>query len=461
MDVLAELIDSSEDWLVARVLEHAKRHDYTRYTSTLMEAWRASIVGLSEAIAAAARTSDGPPELAPDDDYAADPVAAFGILEAQKHRSRGITLPMFLGLMKYYRQSYVDLVAAASLSPADRERCRLFLDRCFDRIEIGFCEEWNARSAQAQLEELRNANRNVTNEKNRYLTIFESLDAPVVLLDDRHQVVNMNRAAAMTFLGREVPGSGYYGESTVGEALSWLEGESGRLGRGDSRHRELERRVATPEGLRFFRVQLQSLLDVSEKFQGNVAIFEDLTERRRLEDELRIQSTRDELTGLYNRRGFFMLAQDRVRLARRSGQAQWLFYADLDDLKGINDRLGHQLGDLALVDVSRALTRTFRESDIVSRFGGDEFVVLAGSGSASTPDTTLDRLHVHLQEGSEGESRPYRLSVSTGVVSLDPASALKLEEVLSRADEAMYARKVRQRAETQTRPPESLQGLDA
>jgi diguanylate cyclase (GGDEF)-like protein/PAS domain S-box-containing protein len=447
MDVLAELIESSEDGLVARVLEHAKRRDYTRYTSTLMEAWRASIVGLSEAIAAAARTYDGPPELGPDDDYSADPVAAFGILEAQRHRSRGITLAMFLGLMKYYRQAYVDLVMEAPLGPADRDRCRLFLDRCFDRIEIGFCEEWSARSAEAQLEELQTANRHVTNEKNRYLTIFESLDAPVVLLNDGHQAVNMNRAAAVTFLGREVPGSGYYGGSTVSEALSWLEGESRRLGRTESRHRELERRVATREGLRFFRVQLQSLLDVSEKFQGNVAIFEDLTERKRLEDELRTQSTRDELTGLYNRRGFFMLAQDRLRLARRSGQPQWLFYADLDDLKGINDRLGHPLGDLALVDVSRALTRTFRESDIVSRFGGDEFVVLAGSGSASTPDTTLDRLRVHLREGSDGESRPYRLSVSTGVVSLDPASALTLEEVLSQADEAMYARKVRPRAQ--------------
>lgn len=447
MDVLADLIDSSEDWLVGRVLEHAKRRDYTRYTSTLMEAWRASVVGLSEAIAGAARSSDGPPELGPDDDYSADPVAAFGILEAQKHRSRGITLAMFLGLMKYYRQAYVDLVAATPLSPADREGCRLLLDRCFDRIEIGFCEEWNAQSSQAHLEELQAANRNVTNEKNRYLTIFESLDAPVVLLNDRHRIVNMNRAAAMAFLGREVPGSTYYGESTVNGALAWLEGQSRRLGRREPRHLEIERRLLTREGARFFRIQLQSLLDVSEKLQGSVAIFDDMTERKRLEDELRIQSTRDELTGLYNRRGFLLLAQDRLRLARRSGQPQWLFYADLDGLKGINDRLGHQLGDMALVDVSRALTRTFRESDIVSRFGGDEFVVLAGSPSASTPDTTLDRLRVHLREGSGEASRPYRLSVSTGVVSLDPTSALTLEEVLSRADEAMYARKTRQRAD--------------
>ena len=125
-----------------RVLDYAKKRDYVQYTSTLAEAWRLSIAGLSAPLLKAWQLSDQPPELGPNDDYHRDPIAAFGMLEAQRHRARGVSLSMFLGLMKYYRQSYHDLVGQAGFDKVLGERCRLFIDRFFDRMEIGFCTEW-------------------------------------------------------------------------------------------------------------------------------------------------------------------------------------------------------------------------------------------------------------------------------------------------------------------------------
>lgn len=105
-----ELIQSNQTFLIRRTLEYAKMHNYTKYTSTLEEAWRTSINGLSEALISVLKSCESIPELNVDEDYANDPVGSFGILEAQLHRKRGVTLEMFLGLMKYYRQSYLDLI---------------------------------------------------------------------------------------------------------------------------------------------------------------------------------------------------------------------------------------------------------------------------------------------------------------------------------------------------------------
>jgi diguanylate cyclase (GGDEF)-like protein len=84
----------------------------------------------------------------------------------------------------------------------------------------------------------------------------------------------------------------------------------------------------------------------------------------------------DELTGLYNRRGFFVSAQQQLKLANRYNKGIFIFSADLDDLKIINDNFGHKTGDSALVETANILKKTFRESDIIARIGGDEFVIL-------------------------------------------------------------------------------------
>ncbi len=287
MKPLAELLSDSEDWLMHRLADYTKRRGYAKYTSTLAEAWRVSLRGLTEPMLAALEKWDGPPELGPDEDYTEDPIAAFGITEARLHRSRGVTLDMFLGLMKYYRQSYVDLIAEADFSPEQGELYRLFVDRFFDRVELGFCVEWAALGRQETVTELQDANRRMTNEKNRYLTVFESLREPAAFVDPTGRIENLNKAWAEVFLGSSAPGGTYYGEGKQGGRVDWLQGELDSMATGGLAELSGEKQLKTSGGVRHFRVSLQRMLDISEKFSGTVVLLHDLTERFRAEQALR------------------------------------------------------------------------------------------------------------------------------------------------------------------------------
>lgn len=159
-----------------------------------------------------------------------------------------------------------------------------------------------------------------------------------------------------------------------------------------------------------------------------------------LDRELRSLALTDDLTCLYNRRAFLALATQQVRHARRTGQGLLVFFADVDDLKKINDTFGHQEGDFALIRTANALERTFRDSDIAARLGGDEFGVLALEASSQNQDTILRRLNESIQESNREELR-YRLSLSVGVARLDPKHFTSLGDLLEQADLAMYEEK--------------------
>jgi PAS domain S-box-containing protein/putative nucleotidyltransferase with HDIG domain len=278
-----DLVANGEEWLMHRVLDYAKKRDYTRYTSTLAEPWRLSIAGLSAPLLQAWQRSGQPRELGPDADYRRDPIAVFGMLEAKRHRARGVSLSMFLGLLKYYRQSYHDLVHQAGLEPGLGAHCRLFIDRFFDRVEIGFCTEWAELSGVVRDAELQAANRAMTNEKNKYLTIFESLPTPVFFLGRDNRVKNVNHVAAQYFQGLTVPGEVYDGAESLspGKTLAFLADELKGFLKGQESERVFERSIPTLRGPGYFQVKLQRMLDVSQKFQGTIVILNDLTERQR------------------------------------------------------------------------------------------------------------------------------------------------------------------------------------
>jgi len=173
-------------------------------------------------------------------------------------------------------------------------------------------------------------------------------------------------------------------------------------------------------------------------------VFERERSRRALEayaEEVRALSLIDELTGLYNRRGFFTLAEQQIRLGQRARMRHHLFFADLDGMKVINDRYGHAQGDEALRDFSRLLRKVFRESDIVARLGGDEFAALAANPSKVGPERVLQRLRKQLEAHNAMRLRPFVLEVSLGATLYDPARPVSLEDLLAEADDLMYAQK--------------------
>lgn len=275
---LKTLLIEGEDRLISLILDYSKERDYTKYTSTLREAWKASIVGLTNAFIEAIDTYDAVPELSPDEDYSKDPVAAFGIKEAKLHRERGIELPMFLGLMKYYRQSYYDLVNESDFALDERKIFSLFLRRAFDRIEIGFCTEWATLAESVKMDELQDTNRRMTNEKNKYLTIFSSLANPVILYNHNNEIENVNLPAGKLLKLKKSPGLMYYSREKITlKNPDWLKDIFSDFIDSEETEKTYNINIGTEGSERFFQVGFSKMLDVSEKFSGSLAIFYEIT----------------------------------------------------------------------------------------------------------------------------------------------------------------------------------------
>lgn len=157
----------------------------------------------------------------------------------------------------------------------------------------------------------------------------------------------------------------------------------------------------------------------------------EIAERRRAEEEIRQLSLTDELTGLYNRRGFILLAGRELKVLQRSGRRALVLYIDLDGLKQANDTRGHEAGDRLIVRASAVLQAVAREADIIGRLGGDEFAVLMPLGFDHPP---LHRIVERFLEGA----RAAGVRWSVGATATIPERKVTLEDLLAGADEAMY-----------------------
>lgn len=170
-------------------------------------------------------------------------------------------------------------------------------------------------------------------------------------------------------------------------------------------------------------------------------------ERHQLILELRAQSLRDELTGLYNRRGFMTVAEEHLKFALRTLQGFFVVFIDLDKLKSINDRYGHDVGDEALVNAAITLRQAFRESDIIARFGGDEFAVLARDTTANDTNVIEQRIRQALQFVNDGRPVEKQIDLSVGFAFFVPESPASLTDLLAEADKAMYKKKMERRSQ--------------
>jgi diguanylate cyclase (GGDEF)-like protein len=157
------------------------------------------------------------------------------------------------------------------------------------------------------------------------------------------------------------------------------------------------------------------------------------------ERRVRLQSMTDELTGHYNRRGFAVLAEQELRHTRRRKQRSALLFVDVDGLKGINGRHGHDGGDQALVTVAEALRIAARNTDIVARLGGDEFLVFAVD--CEDLDALSQRVLAQLDGANASGILPFSVSVSIGVTPIEPDTDATLEELIAQADARMYEAK--------------------
>ncbi|MGD0355018.1 MAG: MASE3 domain-containing protein [Dehalococcoidia bacterium] len=199
-------------------------------------------------------------------------------------------------------------------------------------------------------------------------------------------------------------------------------------------------RVKTASGkLKWFMESVSSIH--YEGRQATLGTIVDVSERKQNEDLFRSLSLIDDLTGLYNRRGFLTLANQQLKLSYRMDRGVTLLFADIDKLKWINDNMGHLEGDSALVNASRMLKETFRESDIVGRISGDEFAVFMAGADKAYSEAIVNRLETKLREYNDHEKKPYELSLSFGIACSASSEPCNLSDLLNTADKFMYENK--------------------
>ncbi|MBD2522878.1 sensor domain-containing diguanylate cyclase [Nostoc sp. FACHB-133] len=186
--------------------------------------------------------------------------------------------------------------------------------------------------------------------------------------------------------------------------------------------------------------QLDALRRLTRQVIAQMELIQEIRNRKQSEIEGRQLSLTDDLTGLHNRRGFFVMAEQQLKIAHRMRLLCWVIFIDLDGLKQINDTLGHDIGDALIVDAGRLLKQSFRNSDIVARLGGDEFIVFISSYFKDA-DSIQAYLQVNIANFNQQQNRSYELSMSMGIERYSPESNMSLEQLIARSDELMYAHK--------------------
>lgn len=179
---------------------------------------------------------------------------------------------------------------------------------------------------------------------------------------------------------------------------------------------------------------------------------QDVTALKFAEAAIRDLSLTDELTGLRNRRGFMLLAEHQLKLTRKKFSLNeqthtrlLLLFADLDELKKINDLYGHDEGDAVIIKTAEILKNTFRDTDILARLGGDEFAVLIIESFSDNEDRIEERLAEQIAIVNAQDDKPYKISISIGLVRIPPDSSATIEEFMKFADMLMYEQKIRKK----------------
>ncbi len=210
IEQLLEIITSNNQWLTQRAIDYAKETGYSRYTTTIWAAWEGGINELNTGLKAFFSEQSETWHLDSEIDYRNTDSLGGLVKIGQVHRAIGISFQHFLGLMKYFRLTYLDLIDNTTQKGEQRITLRAFLHSFFDKAELAICTDWAETSDDQRLEVVSKRMQSLTLEKDKYLTIFESLKEAAFVLDPQNRVINANHAANQSFGAGGEPGEIYY-----------------------------------------------------------------------------------------------------------------------------------------------------------------------------------------------------------------------------------------------------------
>lgn len=297
----------------------------------------------------------------------------------------------------------------------------------------------NALELENEVTERRNAEEALKKSEEQYRSLVESTEDSIYLLDKNYRYIFMNKkhVTRMGFSDNEYLGHSY-SEFHSPDQTKWLiEKASIVFETGESVPHEHR---SGRDG-RYFLLTLSPVRSPDGTVEAVTVLSKDITDYKTMEEKLHALSLTDQLTGIYNRRGLFTLVDQLFKLSKRQKKSIFLLYADIDNLKEINDTFGHKEGDKALVETANIFRKIYRESDVIARIGGDEFVVVPVGTAGDNIEKIVSRLQESLEVYNSEKNCPYKLSVSTGIVCYDPEHPCSIDDLLDRADKLMYEQK--------------------
>ncbi len=299
-----------------------------------------------------------------------------------------------------------------------------------------------------RLQDLIKSNKAIQNSENRYRSLIESSDNSIYLVDRNYNYLYINK--------KHIERIGANENQYIGQPFSAFHSQEETelfIEKAEKVFKACKPIGFTYKSFREDKYWLQTYSPVLGKDNVPIAITvisKDITELKHMEKELRDLSLKDDLTGLYNRRGFITLAEQYLKMVKRDKKGFFMLYADLDNLKLINDKFGHQEGSYAITQTANILTDTYREADIIARLGGDEFAVIPVGYAGDNINIIISRLQENINSYNTVSKHIYKLSLSVGISYFDPENPYSLDELLSKADEAMYEQKKNKRTLAET-----------
>jgi diguanylate cyclase (GGDEF)-like protein/PAS domain S-box-containing protein len=292
---------------------------------------------------------------------------------------------------------------------------------------------------EREITERKRAEEALQKSEEQYRSLVESTHDSIYVLDREYKYIFINRKhlTRMGLTDDAYAGRLYSDFHSPDETKLFIEKADEVFNQGEPLSHEYQ---SLRDG-RYFLLTLSPAERVDGEIKSITVISKEITEIKRMQEQLRTLSLTDQLTGLYNRRGLFTTVDQLFKQAKRQKKGIYMLYADIDNMKEINDTYGHKEGDSALVEAAIILKTNYRESDIIARIGGDEFVVIPVGTSDDDIKIIIDRLEKSLEIYNSQRKHEYRLSLSTGVAYYDPENPCSIEELFIQADKLMYKHK--------------------
>lgn len=364
-------------------------------------------------------------------DIQKDPGCAFWREEAAAAGfSSCIALPL-----QYEKKVYGSLnIYAADPDAFDAEEVKL-LTELADDLTYGFL----SIRAQAERRQAIEALREERDKAQRYLDIAGTL---IVSLDTKGEIILINKTGC-DVLGlpeSEILGKNWFDDFLPAQNRDMVIKGYNKLLCGDLPLNESYENplIAGTKEERYFAWRTTILQDERGEIIGTLNSGLDITDRRRAEEELRRLATIDTLTDVYNRRYGLVLLSQNLKLSKRNLTEMTICYIDVDDFKEINDTYGHQEGDKVLRLISTIFKQQLRDSDIICRIGGDEFLLIFPDCNIEEGQKLWDRIDLELDRLNASGKYPYKLDISRGFAQYDPLAPKSSDHLLFVADKEMY-----------------------